>query len=485
MAQNHTAKKVLQGSVVMLMTQGASMLLYFLAQRIILSELTKDANGLLFAERRMVDLIMLIAVDFGLNGIAMRRSIQHPDQAAEILSSAVAMRLALWVPASLVALIYAAIAGYDILDVVLWCVFCILSGRATVLRYMIEIPYRNAMRFSIPGFLGLFDAVLFTGFIWLFRDALSPSVVIYCFVASALPGFIFMVLLDRGRSFRLSHVQSWLMRDMVKEAIPLIAMISLVAIHDKIDAIMLDWWSAPSEVGVFGAAYVTMAPLTAALPMAITYAVIPVISAAAKRDAEQCARYVSIVLRGLIVIAILSSAILTQFVPELIQLVSKGRYADNVLHFTLFLWTPLPIFILAYAQDVVVALNRSRSLVVVGIVLAGITIVGCIALIPMFHALGATIVKVVSVTIGAITASIVLRSAVDRRISLKILYQAGIVVGVVVIGSLLLPSILEPWAVASCNGALALGTSLIVGLITAGEVKSFLGLLQRRAEVAS
>ena len=82
------AQKVLTGGMSLLMAQGTMLVLTFLAQRIILSTLTKEANGFLFAERRFVDLFVIMAVDFGMNGIIMRRAVQEPERAHAILSSA-------------------------------------------------------------------------------------------------------------------------------------------------------------------------------------------------------------------------------------------------------------------------------------------------------------------------------------------------------------------------------------------------------------
>ena len=145
------ASRVLSGGASLFAAQGLAMVVYFLAQRIILSTLTQEQNGLLFAERRMTDLMILMIVDFGLNGIAMRRMIQFPDRAREILSSVAAFRIALWVPASIITLIYASSAGYLLLDVALWSGFLMMTSRAGLLRYNYELPMRSNMRFFIPA----------------------------------------------------------------------------------------------------------------------------------------------------------------------------------------------------------------------------------------------------------------------------------------------------------------------------------------------
>jgi hypothetical protein len=91
--RENLGSRILTGGAALFTAQAVTMVIYFLAQRIILSTLTKEANGVLFAERRFVDLFVILLVDFGMNIVAMRRMVQQPERAANILSSTVAFRV--------------------------------------------------------------------------------------------------------------------------------------------------------------------------------------------------------------------------------------------------------------------------------------------------------------------------------------------------------------------------------------------------------
>ena len=136
----------------------------------------------------------------------------------------------------------------------------------------------SKVKFGIPAAVTILDALLFLTAIYFQRDVLTPSRVIATFAVTALPGFITMMIVDRGRYVNPKFFEWAELKVIVREAMPVVVALMFVHVHDKIDALMISWFSPQAEVGIFGAAYVSLAPLTGTFPMALTMAVIPVIA---------------------------------------------------------------------------------------------------------------------------------------------------------------------------------------------------------------
>jgi O-antigen/teichoic acid export membrane protein len=474
------ASRILKGSVMLFFSQGATLLLYFLAQRIILSALTKEANGVLFGERRFVDLVLIMLVDFGMNGITMRRMIMHPDRAQVILSSTVAYRLMMFVPASLLSLSYAYAVGYSLVDVALWCFFLLISTRSGLIRYTYEMPFRSKVRFGWVAFLSILDAILFLGMIWWWRDQLSPTVVIQAFVISTIPGLIFMIAYDRGRTIHPRFMEMSEVRTLLRESMPVILALVFMHVHDKMDAMFLQWFADAKEVGIYGAAYVSLAPLTSTVPLAASMAIIPVLARLAKENWEECQRYAITGFRFLVVIALLSCTVLSVLTPYVIELVSKGVYADNHLHFFLFMWMPVPIFILVYVQELTIALGHQKSNIPIAGALASVTVIGGLLVIPTWHALGAVWVKLAAVVLGAAIAVVLFRRILGTGLTLQFVASIVLVLMVGIVTAVWLPTILSLPVAAAVAGIATLGASMLTGLLRTSDVRLIRTIIRTR-----
>lgn len=475
------ASKVLKGSAVLFMSQGATMLLYFLAQRVILSTLTKEENGVLFGERRFVDLILILLVDFGMNGVAMRRMVMQPDRASAVLSSTVAIRFILWIPATAISLVYAQAFGYSLIEVGVWCFFLLISSRSGLIRYTYELPFRSKVRFGWVAALSILDAVLFLVLVWFWRHDLTPTSVIIAFAISTIPGFVLMLLYDRGRTINLNFVEAAEIKTLLKESLPVILALVFVHIHDKVDAMLLQWFTDAREVGIFGAAYVSLAPLTSTVPLAASMAIIPVIARLAKEDWAECQRYAMTGLRFLVLIAVMACTVLSVLTPYVIELVSKGVYADNELHFFLFLWMPLPIFILVYVQELTVALGRQKVNIPIAGTLALVTVVGGLIAIPQWHALGAVWVKLVSVVLGAFVAVGLFRRILGSVLTLPFVGSIAIVSMVGVGTAVVLPPLLGTVPAALAAGMVTFACAVLVGMIRRSDLHLVRRILSTRA----
>ncbi|MCO6466959.1 MAG: oligosaccharide flippase family protein [Bradyrhizobiaceae bacterium] len=477
-------RQLVYGSVIVFVSQVVSMLIYFVGQRMILSTLTKEENGVLFAERRLVDLLLICLVDLGLNITVLRKTAQNPKDQGKILASASAVRLVLLAAVVIIAVLSGVGFGYSAIDIVVWCIYNVVSSRVGLIRNFMGMPYRNTLRFVVPTATAVLDAVLFLGLLAFMPWDMSTTSIIACFTLGALPGLVIMLVLDKDRYFTLKNVDWPEARSIVKETLPVAGMVILVAIHDKIDAMLLALWSSAEQVGIYGAAYISISPLLS-LPFTVLTAVVPLIAKLAAIDRAESERYTHTVLRGLVALAILCSSVASILTPAFIQLVSKGRYADDAMYFATFLWLPLPIFILGFVQEAIVALGYSRGTLTIGVTLVVSTVVSCVLLIPPHAALGATIAKVFSVVVGAVVCLMIMRRITTNRITVRFISSMMVTTTAGLAGFFVLPQLLPMWWAAIVNGLIVGAVAMATGLLKTSDVRLISSAMRSRFEGAN
>jgi len=410
--------RVIAASLWVFGSQIITLLLVFVAQRIILSTLDPVSNGTLFLERRIAEVVIGILADFGMNGIVVRRVAQQPERAPQILASAFYARLALWSLCTVIVGVAGFAGQLALADVLLWAFYMLIASRSALLRYTLETRLRAISDFRLPSALAVADAVIFTALVTLWRDVLTPSLVIQAFVLSAIPGFIILLVVDRGRSTSWAAASTREMRAIAAEALPVVTATVLIAVHDKVDALLVESFSGRADVGVLGAAYTTLGPLLAVIPMAVSYAAMPDVARLLTSDESRGLDVAVGVMKHLLVISLVVTSIATILMPLFVDIVTKGRYLQALDMFVWFVWSAPFVSILVYAQELSVALQRQRHLLTIAAALVVSTIGFGLLLIPTMSSLGAVVAKIITSVVGAAVSLRLLRASLGMRISL-------------------------------------------------------------------
>ncbi|MBU3678934.1 MAG: hypothetical protein FGM32_04920 [Candidatus Kapabacteria bacterium] len=421
--------RVISASIWVFGSQILSLVLVFVAQRLVLSSLDPESNGTLFLERRLTEVIVGLLADFGMNGIVVRRVAQEPARAAEILSSAFYVRLGLWSVCTLAVAVAGLASSLHMTDVILWCVYMLIASRAALLRYTLETRLRAASDFRLPSVLAVLDAAIFAALISMWRSALTPTVVIQAFVLSAIPGFLILLFVDRGRSTSWSTASRGEMTSIVREALPVVSATLLIAVHDKIDAFIVESFAGRAHVGILGAAYTTLGPLLAVIPMAVSYAAMPDVARLLPTDEARGLDVAMGVMKHLLVISLLVTSVATVVMPLFVDVVTKGRYLDSVHQFVWFVWSAPFVAILVYAQELSVAVKRQANLVRIAVALVLSTVGFGLLLIPSMQSLGAVIAKIITSVAGAAVSLWLLHATLGKRMSVTLVLRLMVLVG--------------------------------------------------------
>lgn len=394
-------RRIVKTSGLLAIGQIAIMVVSAIVQMILLATLSKEDNGQLFLIRRAVELVLVLTVDFGLNPIGMRELVQRPHDARSILGSLLVYRLVVWgllIPPLIAGTAFFAL---DPMLVAMWCLYMLLAGRPSLLRYVYELERRATMKVALPVAMTLLDVVLYAIGLYVYRDQITVESVLMISVLSSLPGFVIIwATAGIGRPSILNWTRAEV-RTLLTAAIPVQATMIFMAIHDKVDAFLIRAVTTEEQVGIFGAAYQTLAPLTLVIPYAVSMALAPKIARDIAQHRQQTMSIVSVALRFLIAAGVLVSTVVSILLPWILQVFTRGRYSDNYIEFFSLLWSVTPIYITSFLGEVFIAMNSQRlNVLMVAILAAGSMITGLI-LIPGFEALGATSSKTITVTIAA------------------------------------------------------------------------------------
>jgi O-antigen/teichoic acid export membrane protein len=469
--QGNVARRVVSGSLWMIGSQALVLGLMFVAQREILSTLSKEDNGVLFFQRRVIDFLMVVFVDLGMNGVLIRRVVLEQNRASEILSSAFALRICMAIGVMILGASISYYSGYSIIDAMLWAVFVFVSARTTLGRYILEVPYRTSGAFRLVSAAGVIDALLFTLGIWLVRENLTPSTVILTYAVAALPGFLLLYVSRSSVQLHLRHVSISEMRALVRESLPVVISVGLIAVHTTLDTMLVELFGTARDVGILGAVNAAIGPFLVVVPQAVVLVFMPEV---ARRAGDTERRNVSIVamLRVLVVFATCFAASVVPLLPTFVELVSAGRYSPDINAFTWFLWSAPMAAIILFVQELAVTLGHQRRSVAIASVLVVATGVFGIVWIPQMLSVGAVIARFCTLSVGAFYCVWLLYRFMAKPVDLWVVANVVILIGSSIGVSVFLSTMsIAPWTAVGVTLVCTAGIAFATGLVKTSDVR--------------
>lgn len=476
--QGSVTRRVVSGSLWMIASQALVLMLMFIAQREILSALSKEDNGILFFQRRVVDFLMVVLVDLGMNGILVRRVVHEPDRASQILSSAFALRMIMAAAVVCVGMAAAVYSGYEPSNAAIWAVYVFISARTTLGRYVLEVPFRTSGRFRVVSALGVADAVLFTIGIWLMRHQLTPSAVIGTYAVSALPGFIVLIAARSGIHIRLRDVSWTEMRALVGESLPIVVSVALIAVHTTLDTMLVETFGTSRDVGVLGAVNAAIGPFLVIVPHTVALVLMPEV-ARRRDDVDRRNESVTSTLRVLVASATCCAAMAVPLLGLFVKLVSAGRYSPDINAFVWFMWTAPLVAVVVYVQELAVTLGQQRRMVAIAGVLVAATAVFGLAMIPDMLALGAILSRFFTLVAGALYCIWLLYRLMAKPVDLLLAARVVLVVGGAIgTTTAAMHLVSDPWTTALVASVCAVLLSVLTGLVGIADLRYILARMR-------
>lgn len=394
-------RRILSGTAVSLGAQIIGYILYLFVIRAINSGLSKEENGVLFGIQRICDLILVLAVEAGMNTVVLRKIIQNEEDYDAIMATFAKMRFVLWLAASaLIAVIGLVFMPENLTLLMVWSLYTLIGSKSSLWRFVFEIRYRAKINLLPVYLLGLVDTFLFLIIIYFIPSPLTAMHIVTGFCISAIPGIIILMIMSGDWKIFSVPFSKPIAKDIFKSSFPVMLAMVMMQIHDKSDAFFLGYFTNTVELGKFAAAYRILPPLFA---VSITIATVftPSIAKFQISDPVLCKRYIFGGIKILLYFGGLVSVMLSASTGLIIEALTKGVYADSYTQFFTFLWLPIPVYIIIFLFDVNIVLGLPRNNFIITAVEAGLSIITNILLTPVFASVGTVFSKLSTLIVSA------------------------------------------------------------------------------------
>jgi O-antigen/teichoic acid export membrane protein len=334
----------------------------------------------------------------------------------------------------------------------LFFVFAIGFVAQSVSQLLLSVfqAYGVVWRATISDIIGRFAQVGVLAIIFFRADALPGHVIL---VASAFSVGLAVtccihLLVSPNKKILAPAFSSVIWKTIIKISFPIGALLVLNAIYFRIDTVMLAWLRSPQEVGWYALAY-RVIENTLFFPAMLGGLVLPHISAAiAKKDEKRSRDFVEQSLFFSLSLALPIVALLVMFSKQFVLFLSGQSFAPSGPILSVLAWAAGIMFIGNILGFVLIALRRQRALLYLYLGLAIGNILANMLFIPLFGALGAAWITVITEGIATSVASYLVYEqiawSIPARNIVKIIIPVGVALGV---GHLLSSSIPFPAAV--------------------------------------
>lgn len=195
---SRTKDSATNSAVVIVVSQVIGYVIYFFAQRYIISSLSKTDNGNLVFIYSIVNTIVVLFVDPALTNILLRDIIQLPEKRAVLMATFLWYRIATSFIALLLIVGYFYFNSPQLIGVsILVTTSMLIGSRVSLLRSPFELQYREVFAFKKLSAISIADYCIYAVLLFSFTSILTIESVAYTLALGALPGFLYLLLQDR------------------------------------------------------------------------------------------------------------------------------------------------------------------------------------------------------------------------------------------------------------------------------------------------
>jgi O-antigen/teichoic acid export membrane protein len=331
----------------------------------------------------------------GLDSIVVRDLVRLPAQETEILTTAGMLRLVGSVLQIVLALLTAWSRG-SVLIVVLLCGGTLFQA-ATVFDFYLQA--RNNVRLSSRARILIFTGAALLRLYGIYRQ---ESVYYYALIMSVEQIGLALLLAhlawnSRAVVFRFNRI---LAERLLRESWPMLLTGVAVAIHLKVDQVILGRLYDAATVGCYGVA-VRLAEAVHVLPTAMIVSYFPIMIADRFRYDGEYARRWQRYYDAMVWIGIIASAVLSLLAPVLIRTLYGARFLAGGAVLQIYGWSVLPVCIAMAISRWYIAQGRTVRLMITNAVPAVINIALNMVLVPRWGMKGAAWATVISYGVAA------------------------------------------------------------------------------------
>jgi O-antigen/teichoic acid export membrane protein len=413
---SRTKDSATNSAVLIVVTQFVGYAIYFVAQRFIISSLSKTDNGNLVFIYSVVNTLVVLFVDPALTNVLLRDIIQLPEKRAILMTTFVWYRVITASIASLLIIGYFYFSSPQLISVSMLVTTSMLIGsRVSLLRSPFELQYREVFAFKKLSLISIADYFIYVVLLFSFASILTIESVAYSLALGALPGFLYLVLHRGAIKIAFGLPDKSLLRLLVVGNLSLFIQSIFYQIHNLFDMLVLKAYAPVSEIGIIGVG----ANISIIFSVVITVAIqtlAPMITD--KYSSEpleyyrefiwRTMRFVSVVMLGLLAVVIPAT-------PLIIEIYTGGRYSDNRTEIYLQEIITVLALLLTWLCTIITSINKERLLKYAGVIL----VVGSLSLnfilIPTYWGKGYLSAKIISNIVAIICMQLLVRDILGTK----------------------------------------------------------------------
>lgn len=333
--------------------------------------------------------------DMGVHQILVREAAKDPEKAGKLIGNGTIMKFFLAFVAMLLALILINVINFPPSTknaLYIASIGLLVSGTGAY-----GIIYEAKLRMEYSLFFNLVSRIFLLTFIFLAAANHSElNVFVLVSVSATLVHNLLMVLFSRKLVKVSFDIDISLIKQLLKEAIPIAIASIFTVVYFKIDVLMLSFLRGDAEVGFYSAAY-RLTDALVFLPAAFTTSTFPLMSKYFKDSFDSFsfayARTFKYLFAGGLLIAVLVT-----FASEKIILTFYGpEYQKSVIALQILIWAAAITFISVLISSTCVSSGNQQIISKTAILAALLNVILNMVLIPSTGYVGAAVATVLSV----------------------------------------------------------------------------------------
>lgn len=413
---SRTKDSATNSAVIIVISQVIGYVVYFVAQRYIISSLSKEDNGNLVFIYTIVNTIVVLFVDPSLTNILLRDIIQLPEKRAVLMTTFVWYRVLTSGIALLLIIGYFYFNSPELIVIsILVTISMLIGSRVSLLRSPFELQYREIFAFKKLSAISIADYCIYAVLLFSITSILTIESVSYVLAISALPGFIFLLLHKSTFKLALGMPDKSMFRLLAIGNLSLFLQSIFYQIHNLFDMLVLKSYAPISEIGVIGVAANISIIFSVVITVAIQTLAPMITDKFVSTSLEYYREFIWRTMRFVSVVMLSILALIIPATPLIIEVYTGGKYSDN--HIEMYLQEIISVlaFLLTWLTTIITAINKERLLKYAGVIL----IIGSLCLnyvlIPTYWAKGYLLAKIISNIVAIIFMQWMIRDTLGTK----------------------------------------------------------------------
>lgn len=330
--------------------------------------------------------------DMGVHQILVREAAKEPEKAGKLIGNGTIIKCFLSFSALLLAFILVNVINFPPSTksaLYIASLGLLVSGTGAY-----GIIYEAKLRMEYSLLFNLANKIYFLAFVFLaIKGHLGLNVFIFASVSATLVHNLLMVLFSKKLVNVSFDVDLSLIKQLLKEAIPIAVASVFTVIYFRTDILMISFLRGDAEVGFYSAAY-RLTDALVFLPTVFTTSTFPLMSKYFKDSFDSFSFAYAKTFKYLFAAGLMIAVVVTFASDKIIDIVYGSEYQNSVVALQILIWATAIMFINVLISSTCISSGNQQIISKTAILAAILNVILNLILIPSIGYIGAAIATV-------------------------------------------------------------------------------------------